>query len=110
MEVVWTDLAQNTLRETLDFVVNQWNETVALKVRNSVYQDVILLEQFPRLGTRYPWGEEDGFEVRFVVTNRRIKAFYLICGGKIYIVAVWDVWRDLVVLESMLSGYLKKME
>lgn len=110
MEVVWTDLAQDTLWETLNFVVNQWNEIVALKVRNSVYQDVTLLEQFPRLGTRYSLEGEDGFEVRFIVTDKRIKVFYLIYGGKIYIVAVWDVRREPVVLENMLSGYLKRWD
>ena len=110
MEVVWTDLAQATLRETLSFVIERWSETVALKVRTAVYRDVRLLEQFPRLGKRCFWEEVAAYEVRCVVVDKLIKVFYLIHEEKIYVVMVWDVRRNPVVLEDMLLDYFRKME
>lgn len=109
MEVVWTKFARDSLRETIAFIVRQWNSTVALKVRDSICHDVVLLERLPCLGRKREIAGLERFEVRRMIVDTRIKVYYMIYERKIYIMAVWDTRRNPEALEGMLRNCFGEM-
>lgn len=51
---------------------------MASRVWDSIYQDVVLLERFLRLGRKWEIEGRERLEVRFIVVDSRIKVYFLI--------------------------------
>lgn len=108
MEIKWTDLALETLEETLSFVNKKWSRRVVRKVRDGIYQEVVLLKDFPQKGKSIIVSGLEAFDLRVLVINKRSKVFYLVFQERIYIVLVWDVRRNPEILKNRLALFLKR--
>lgn len=106
MEIVWTDLAYETLKDVVGYIYENHGLRVALKIRTLLYQRISLLHDTPLLGKNIRT-LEDG-EVRVIVVAKKSRVFYYLHSGKIYIILIWDVRRNPESLKINLSRFFKK--
>ena len=96
---VWTDLAIQSLNETYDFVLKQWNKSISNEFLGSVDKAIDLLMTNPYLGLSI---ENTNF--RRTLVNKHISLFYEISNDQLTILFIWDNRQD----PDLLAEKIKK--
>lgn len=105
MEIVWTDMAYESLKDVVNYIHETLGFRIASEVRALLYRKISLLGVTPQLGKNIR--DTGRGEVRVLVVAKRSKIFYYLYSGKIYIIMIWDVRRNPESLEISLSRFLK---
>lgn len=105
MEIVWTDLAYETLKNVISYINENHGLRVALRVRTLLYQRISLLNATPLLGKSIQ--TVNNGDVRVIIVAKKSRVFYYLRSGKIYIIMIWDVRRNPESLEINLSRFFR---
>jgi plasmid stabilization system protein ParE len=91
MVIRWTTNAQLRVREIYSFYEEK-NIQVARNIINAIYEEVLLLQNFPQLAAKEPFLEEYTKTFRSLVIRKLFKVVYYIdeVNDTIVIVTVWD--------------------
>lgn len=93
MIVIWSEKAENTLKQTADYILEKFGENNRNNFIKEVYKIVKLLETNPNL-CKIETLLVDFPEYRSIVVNFLNKIIYRVEDDKILIVALWDVRRE----------------
>lgn len=94
MIVIWSEKAENTLKQTADYILEKFGENNRNNFIKEVYKIVKLLEKNPNLGKIEPLLVDFPEMYRSIVLNFLNKIIYRVEDDKILIVALWDVRRE----------------
>jgi len=87
--VVWTDVAIQSLKETNHFILETWNELIAHEFLSSIDKTIELLTQNPMLGISVK-----STNYRRALLNRHISLFYEVSTAELKILLIWDNRQD----------------
>ena len=93
MIVIWSEKAENTLKQTADYILEKFGENNRNNFIQEVYKIVKLLETNPNLGKIEPLLVDFPEMYRSIVVNFLNKIIYRVEDDKILIVALLDVVR-----------------
>lgn len=104
MGISWSKLAEHTLIETIGYVRNMFNTSIATRVNEEILSSVDILASMPRLGVRDSrW---NGFgEIRKLVCKQN-NIYYLLKEDKIIVIIVWNSRRNPKLLDMLIRQYL----
>lgn len=94
MIVIWSEKAENTLKQTADYILEKFGENNRNNFIKEVYKIVKLLETNPNLGKIEPLLVDFPEMYRSIVVNYLNKIIYRVDDSRILIVALWDVRRE----------------
>ena len=94
MIVVWSENAENTLKQTAEYILEKFGEKNKKNFIQEVYKIVNFLEANPNLGKVEPLLVDFPEMYRSIVVTFLNKIIYRIEDNKILIVALWDVRRE----------------
>ena len=91
-KINWSSAAQITLEETLNYLENNFAEKDAQKVADRVQQKLLLLQYYPRLGTRRT---KKPYAYKTVI-HKRIVLFYQYkpLKNEILLLAFWNTQQN----------------
>jgi len=89
MEVIWSQRAENDYYQQIDYLMENWEEDVALKFVDQVFQIIEHLVTHPRM---YPITNYQG--IRKALVNQYISLFYQIQEGRIILLRFWPNAQD----------------
>lgn len=102
MRLVWSDQAEQDIREIIDYLELKSGETIMRKVIRKIYSDAQILVSNPRLGQRELLLEENPKGYRRLITGN-YKILYRFEGDVVYVSTIFDCRRDPVVLGEILE-------
>lgn len=89
MEVIWTNEAEADLIENINYLIREWSEKSVKKLINEIDSVIELIQMNTEISplTEIP-------EVRKAVIRKQISLFYKVDGSKLYILRVWNNFKD----------------
>lgn len=106
MEVVWTDLAVESLSDILSYVQGFFGKRIAKSTSDKIVSFVSTLGTSPYIGRRLATLSSYG-EVRCAYYKQN-HIYYRIKEQRIEIIIVWDGRQDPLRLRSMLLDFLTR--
>ena len=103
MQVVWLNDAKNQLRAIVSYGQITFGELVSIRFTTEIYQTVIRLGSFPRLGKVEPLLKDRKKEYRSLVLHRHYKIIYYIDNDIVFIAALWDTRSNPQKLSSKIK-------
>jgi plasmid stabilization system protein ParE len=100
MEVIWSELAKESLYEVICYVYKYFGEVAARRIRNMIILSVDGLTHNPEIGTLHSVMASQE-EVRYIRVKKS-KIFYTQYEEKLVVLLVWDMRRNPQVLEKLL--------
>ena len=94
MKVTITQLAENNLNATADYIQDNFGHKVAMEFLQEFKRTIGLLENYPELGSIEPLLASNPSKYRSVVINRLNKMVYRILEDRIEISDIWDCRRE----------------
>ena len=94
MIVIWSENAENTLKETAEYIFERFGEKNMKNFLQEVFKTAKLLETSPYIGQIYPLLIDFSETYRSIVVNYLNKIIYRVDDSRILIVALWDVRRE----------------
>ena len=85
MDVVWTDLAISSLRETNEFILEVWNQKVSDKFVESIDNQLDQLILNPNIGKNVT-----NTSFKKVIIHKHISLFYQLYSNQIKVLLIWD--------------------
>jgi plasmid stabilization system protein ParE len=104
MELIWSDLATDSLKDILVYVEGFFGRTVSQKTSDRIISFIRSLERIPRLGRPVPDFQEYG-EVRCTFYKKN-HIYYWIRGEQIVLIIIWDGRQDPTRLYDILIDFL----
>lgn len=89
MKIVWTERARLELTDLFMYVKDNFGSQTAIKVRNKIRTDILLLKDQPYLGKLEPLLIHRMVSYRFLISGY-YKIIYYVESDTIYISALWD--------------------
>lgn len=80
--IIWTTNSKNTLKEVLEFVVNNWSLKIAIKVDLEIQNYLLLLANNHKMCSKF--GIED---LRKCVISKHTSLIYRIIGEEVELIA-----------------------
>ena len=92
MKVILLPKALSRLDDIFDWVKETNSENAAVKVYNSILDELEILEKQPRIAAIEPLLEDFSKQFRSLIIKRRYKAIYYIDEEKdmIFVATIWD--------------------
>ncbi len=94
MIVIWSEKAENTLKETAKYILERFGEKNMNNFLQEVFKTAKLLETSPNIGQIEPLLIDFSETYRSIVVNYLNKIIYRVDDSRILIVALWDVRRE----------------
>jgi plasmid stabilization system protein ParE len=94
MIVIWSEKAENTLKETAEYIFERFGEKNMKNFLQEVFKTAKLLETSPYIGQIEPLLIDFSETYRSIVVNYLNKIIYRVDDSRILIVALWDVRRE----------------
>lgn len=93
MKLIYTNQALQSLKELLEFIVDESNIGQAQKVRDQILSKVDRLQDHPHMGQKEIYLEHLGLAHRRIVVSH-YKIIYRIKGHALYITDIFDTRQD----------------
>ncbi len=106
MEVVWSDLAFESLYDIVEYIQASFSRQVADDATQKIVSFVEMLADSPQMGKRVTYFAQHG-EIRCAFLKRN-HIYYQLREDKVEIILVWDGRQDKVRLRSILEKFLSK--
>ena len=102
MKVILLPKALSRLDEIFEWVKETNSENAAVKVYNSILDELEILERQPKIAAIEPLLEDFPKQFRSLIINRRYKAVYYIDEEKdmIFVATIWDCRQNPVNLSK----------
>lgn len=84
-EIIWTDLAIDSLNKTNDFILTQWNAKISERFLDIIDNSIDILFNNPKSGIQV-----EGTQFRRLIVNKHTSLFYQINKSTIKILLIWD--------------------
>jgi len=96
MKVILLPKALSRLDEIFDWIKTTNNENTAIKVYNSILDELEILEKQPKIAAIEPALEDLPKQFRSLIINRKYKAVYYIEEPKdtIFVTTIWDCRKN----------------
>ncbi len=104
MEVIWSDLAWESLYEITSYVQNFFGQKTADNIASKIISFVDTLGRFPRMGKQLSHLSGSS-EIRCVFYKQN-HIYYQIFDDRIEIILIWDSRQDSVRLRNILAEFL----
>lgn len=86
LTIYWSKRADSKFDQIIEFIHNEWGETVTKAFVKKVYDFLDILEEFPEIGTL----ENKERNIRAFVIVRQLTLFYKIQDNKIILLNFFD--------------------
>ena len=86
LKIYWTKRADKKFDQILDYLLEEWGESVAKAFTRKVYDFLDILSEFPEIGTIE--NKEKG--IRGFTIIRQVNLFYRISGNKVILLNFFD--------------------
>ncbi len=86
LTIYWSKRADSKFEQIIEFIYNEWGETVTKAFVKKVYDFLDILEEFPEIGTL----ENKERNIRGFVIVRQLTLFYKIQNNKIILLNFFD--------------------
>jgi len=86
LKIYWTKRADKKFDQILDYLLEEWGESVAKAFTRKVYDFLDILPEFPEIGTIE--NKEKG--IRGFTIIRQVNLFYRISGDKVILLNFFD--------------------
>ncbi len=86
LKIYWTKRADKKFDQILDYLLEEWGESVAKAFTRKVYDFLDILSEFPEIGTIE--NKEKG--IRGFTIIRQVNLFYRISGDKVILLNFFD--------------------
>jgi len=106
MEVVWSELAFESVTDIIAYVESFFSKATAQRVAREIFSFVGALAEHPYIGLKFA-EMADGSEIRcaFYKVNH---IYYQVCKESIEVVIVWDGRQNPDTLWRLLDEYIDK--
>jgi plasmid stabilization system protein ParE len=88
-KVVWSPTARKSLKQTVAFIIELWNEDVAKDFLNLLNYRIEQVQRNPALGPKF-----HDSRIRKLVIHKTISIFYLEKPQHLKLLLVWDSRQD----------------
>ncbi len=89
-QIIWTNNAQEDLKEIIFYLKNKWSEQSAEKFVKQVYKIINLVSVFPALGKT----SEKNKRVRYILITKHNFLFYTITDDTISVLNIFEVAKN----------------
>jgi len=103
MKVIWSNLAEQQLDQSIAFVTDLWDMATGQRLLQESRRISRLLSTHPHIGHPEPLLANWPLGYRSIVIGRYNKMIYYIKESTIHISAIWDTRRDPSVLANEVS-------
>ena len=86
LKIYWTKRADKKFDQIIDYLIEEWGESVAKAFTRKVYDFLDILSEFPEIGTIE--NKEKG--IRGFTIIRQVNLFYRISGDKVILLNFFD--------------------
>ncbi len=86
LKIYWTKRANKKFDQILEYLLEEWGESVAKAFTRKVYEFLDILTEFPEIGTIE--NKEKG--IRGFTIIRQVNLFYRISGDKVILLNFFD--------------------
>ena len=86
LKIYWTKRAEKKFDQILDYLLEEWGESVTKAFTRKVYEFLDILAEFPEIGTI----ENKEKEIRGFTIIKQVNLFYRISGDKIILLNFFD--------------------
>jgi len=91
--IQWQTKAKHHLKALFDYYRDAASDSIAISLRDTIVDEVGLLEQFPDIGRVDEELSTNDARYQFLIikwSKRTYRVYYLHESGKCYIAAIWD--------------------
>lgn len=89
MKVLWTPVAANSLRETVNFITELWDSDVADKFLNQLDYRIKQIQRNPEIAPPFK-----NSEFRQILIHKSVSLFYRSTPEYVKLLLVWDNRQD----------------
>jgi len=100
--VLWTPIARDSLKETVHFITELWNDEVVEAFLNQLDYRIEQIQQNPELAPTFR-----NSDFRQLVIHKSVSLFYSDYSNYLKILLIWDNRQDPVQLLEKLTGARK---
>ncbi len=86
LEIYWTKRADKKFDNIIEYLFNEWGESVTKAFTRKVYDFLDILSEFPEIGTM----ENKGKGIRGFTIVKQVNIFYRISGNKVILLNFFD--------------------
>lgn len=86
LEIYWTKRAEEKFDKLLQYLIEEWGESVAKAFTKKVYDFLDILSEFPEIGTI----EHKEKRIRGFTIVKQVSLFYIIRGNRIVLLSFFD--------------------
>ena len=86
LEIYWTKRAEEKFDKLLQYLIEEWGESVAKAFTKKVYDFLDILSEFPEIGTI----EHKEKRIRGFTIVKQVSLFYIIRGNRIILLSFFD--------------------
>ncbi len=86
LEIYWTKRADKKFDKIIEYLFNEWGESVTKAFTRKVYDFLDILSEFPEIGTM----ENKGKGIRGFTIVKQVNIFYRISGNKVILLNFFD--------------------
>jgi len=106
MKVILLPRALSRLDEIFEWIKTTNSENAAVKIYNSILDELEILEKQPKIAAIEPTLEDFPEQFRSLVINRKYKAVYYIDEerNKVFVATIWDCRQNLDNLTKEILG------
>ena len=101
-KVLWTPIARDSLKETVHFITELWNDEVADAFLSQLDYRIEQIQQNPELAPTFK-----NSDFRQLVIHKSVSLFYRDYSKYLKILLIWDNRQDPVQLLEKLTGARK---
>ncbi|MDR0994994.1 MAG: type II toxin-antitoxin system RelE/ParE family toxin [Tannerella sp.] len=106
MEVIWSELAIDSLSDILDYVEGFFGKEIADKVGNRILAFVEQLSSSPNVGRRMG-GINENVDLRCAY-YKQDRIYYYVKEYQLYVIIVWDGRQNPDRLRELLAEYFAR--
>lgn len=89
MDIIWSKEAVADYHENIEYLLEEWSESVAINFIEEVESVIDIIEKQPEI---FPMSDHQS--VRRAVIRKQITLFYKIIDNRVYLLRFWNNYKD----------------
>ncbi|MCE7996059.1 MAG: type II toxin-antitoxin system RelE/ParE family toxin [Roseivirga sp.] len=100
MQVLWTDIAIDSLNNVYRFALNKWNEVLAENLLELVDRSIDSIINHPDIGISIP-----NTSFRYLIMHKHLSLYYQCKKDSLKILLIWDNRQNPKALSALLAKH-----
>lgn len=100
MQILWTDIAIDSLNNVYSYVLNKWNEAVADNLLDLVDKSIEKIITYPQIGINLP-----NTPFQYLIMHKNLSLYYQYEQATLKILLVWDNRQNPKALSALLAKH-----